>query len=131
MTSLSIKISLEFMHSTWDYIVLFTPLLIIWNCNLLLQYRCIIFMCNLIIESLVSLYSVQYCCDKINMVSELMAGQNYFFKNMVFDGSCMQNRAKDQIPVLRQKQKVYHLIPQVKELLIKLSWSIMLGVMKT
>ena len=35
------------------------------------------------------------------------------------------------IPTLHQKQKVYHLIPQVKELLIKLDCSIMMVVMKT
>ena len=53
------------------------------------------------------------------------------FKNMVFDGSYMKNWAKAQIPALHEKKKVYHLIPQVKELLIKLAWSIMLDVMKT
>ena len=34
------------------------------------------------------------------------------------------------IPTLHQKQRVYHLIPQVKELLIKLSWLTMLCVMQ-
>ena len=42
-------------------------------------------------------------------------------KNMVFDESYMKNWEKAQIPALHQKQKVYHLIPQVKELLIKIS----------
>ena len=39
--------------------------------------------------------------------------------------------AKFLLPALHQKQKVYHLIPQVKELLIKIAWSTMMGVMKT
>ena len=41
------------------------------------------------------------------------------------------NWAKSQILALHQKPKVYHLIPQVKEFLIKLAWLFMLGVMKT
>ena len=36
--------------------------------------------------------------------------------------------AKFLLPVLHQKQIIYHLISQVKELLIKLAWSTMLGV---
>ena len=84
MISLSIWIVLEFMHSAWHCIVLCTPLLIIQNCNLLLQYHCIIFMCNLSIESLVSLYFVQYCYEKINMVSELTVGQSYFLQKHGF-----------------------------------------------
>ena len=52
-------------------------------------------------------------------------------ENMIFDISSIQNWAKAQIPALHEKPNVYHLIPQVKELLIKISWSIMLGVMKT
>ena len=33
-------------------------------------------------------------------------------------------------PVLHQKQRIYHLLSQVNELLIKLAWSTVLGVMK-
>ena len=65
------------------------------------------------------------------MVLEPRWDEALFLKNMIFDGSCMENWEKDQIPELHRKQKVYHLIPQVKELLINLAWSIMLGVMKT
>ena len=41
-----------------------------------------------------------------------------------------KNWAKLLLLVLHQKWRIYHLISQVKELLIKLAWSTMLGVMK-
>ena len=56
------------IHSIIDYTELQPPIVV------LLHH----FMCNLLIESLVSLYFVQDYCDKINMVSELTVGQIYF-----------------------------------------------------
>ena len=98
-------------HSIIDYIDLQHPI------ALPLHH----FMCNLSLNHLWVYTLSQYCCDIINMVSGPRWDEAQFFKNMIFYGSCMQNWAKSQILALHQKQKFYHLIPQVKQLLIKLA----------
>ena len=67
-------------------------------------------------------------CAQFNMVSEPQLEKALLLLRSPTGSSFW---AKLLLPELHQKVKVYHLIPQVKELLINLSWSIMLVVMKT
>ena len=65
-------------------------------------------------------------CAQFNMVSEPQWTRNFSSSDLLLDHFW----AKLLLPALHQKHKVCHLIPQVKELLIKLAWSTMLSVMK-
>ena len=57
-----------------------------------------------------------YLCAQFNMVSEPQRTRKFSFFDLLLDHFL----AKLLLPSMHQKHKVYHLIPQVKELLIKL-----------
>ena len=70
-----------------------------------------------------------YLCAQFNMVSEPCQDKALILLQ-IHTWIIIKNWAKLLLPALHQKRRIYHLISQVKELLIKLAWSTMLGVKK-
>ena len=64
------------------------------------------------------------------MVSELRRDEDQSLKNKIFDRFLHEIWAIAQESIIAPEAKAYHLITQVKNLLIKLAWLTMLGVMK-
>ena len=64
------------------------------------------------------------------MVSELRRDEDQSLKNKIFDRFLHEIWAIAQKSSTTLEAKAYHLIPEVKNLLIKLAWLTMLGVMK-
>ena len=65
------------------------------------------------------------------MVSELRQDEDQSLKNKIFDKFLHEKWAIAKNSSTAPEAKAYHLIPQVKNLLIKLAWLTMLGVMKS
>ena len=61
----------------------------------------------------------------------LRRDEDQTLKNKIFDKFLHEKWARAQYSSTAPEAKAYHLIPQVKELLVNIAWSTMLGVMKS
>ena len=97
-----------------------------FHCSTIMPFSCLIIL-NLLWDCVL----VPRLLWHINMVSELTEGWISFSQKHGFLRILHEKLSKSSKFQHCTKAKTYHLIPQFKELLIKLAWSIMLGVMKT